>query len=118
MNSTKTRAILALLAFSSRYPDLMRDIIEEIGSHYEEGRHLLGQNGKTETLTKVINSYLDKYERLNPNSALIQDIKKLRHDVKKLVDDDLELKEIRQIFDFVRSFSFVGDIGTDYTPSR
>jgi predicted KAP-like P-loop ATPase len=34
------KAILTLLAFSSRYPDLMRDIIEDISSHYEEGRHL------------------------------------------------------------------------------
>lgn len=111
------KAILTLLAFSSRYPDLMRDIIEEIGSHYEEGRHLTEQNGRTETLANIIHTYLDKYERLNPDSILLQDVKKLRHDVKKLVEDDLELKEIRQIFDFVRSFSFVGDIGTDYTPS-
>ncbi|OUC14566.1 MAG: hypothetical protein B0A82_11565 [Alkalinema sp. CACIAM 70d] len=111
------KAILILLAFSNRYADLMRDIIEAIGSHYEEGKHLIEEDGKTETLSNIIHTYLDKYERLNPDSILIQDVKKLRHDVNNLVDKDLELKEIRQIFDFVRSFSFVGDIGADYTPS-
>ncbi len=111
------KAILTLLVFSSRYPDLMRDILENIGSHYEEGLHLVEQDSETETLANVINTYLYNYEKRNPNSNLAQDVKKLRHDVKKLVADDLKLKEIRQIFDFVRSFSFVGDIGADFSES-
>lgn len=95
----------------------MRDILEKIDSYYEERRYLVErQDGENETLANIINAYLNDYEKRNPATNPTQDVKKLRHDVKKLVKDDLELNEIRQIFNFVRSFSFVGDIGTDYTP--
>jgi predicted KAP-like P-loop ATPase len=110
------QAILALLTFSSRYPNLMREILKEIGSHYEEGQHLTEQD-KPETLANIFNISLDKYKNISQASHLAQDAKKLSHDVKQLVADDLKLKEIREIFDFVRAFSFVGDIGVDITES-
>ncbi len=113
------QAILSLLVFSSRYPDLMRGILQEIGSHYEEGRHQMEED--SETLASVFNRYLSRHERRNPDIYLAQDIQKLRHDVGKLIaPHDLKLKEMRGIFDFVRTFSFVGDIGVDstsFTPS-
>ncbi|MFM7276602.1 MAG: P-loop NTPase fold protein, partial [Microcystis aeruginosa] len=110
------QAILTLLAFSSRYPDLMRDILQEIGSYYEEGQHKPDQDNP-ETLANIFNTACDKYNNLPQDSHLVQDAKKLRHDVTKLVADDLKLNEIYDIFTFVRSFSFVGDIGVDITAS-
>ena len=107
------QAILTLLAFSSRYPDLMRDILQEIGSYYEEGRHHKEEDN--ETLANTFDISLNKYENISEDNPLAQDAKKLRHDVEKLVEEDLKLNEIHDIFTFVRTFSFVGDIGIDIT---
>ncbi|WP_019499755.1 hypothetical protein [Pseudanabaena sp. PCC 6802] len=93
----------------------MRGILQEIGSYYEESRHQTEKDN--ETLSNVFNRYLDR-EKRNPDIYLAQDIQKLQHDVGKLIAPyDIKLKEIRQIFDFVRTFSFVGDIGIDITAS-
>lgn len=106
------QAILTLLAFSSRYPDLMRGILQKIGSHYEEGRHHKEDDNETLVNTFVIS--LNKYETISEDNHLAQDAKKLLHDVTKLlVAYDLKLNEIHDIFTFVRTFSFVGDIGVD-----
>lgn len=113
------KAILALLAFSSRYPDLMRDILANIGSHYEEGQYPAEQDSETKTLLEVFNNYLNKYKQPSQNTSLYTtDVAKLRHDANKLLkQDNLKLNEIREIFDFVRSFSFVSDIGTNFSES-
>ena len=108
------KAILTLLAFSSRYPDLMRDILQTIGSHYEEGQHLAKEEL---TLAGVFHHYLANDARRQSHPYLAQDVEKLKHDVRKLVAKDLKLSEIKSIFDFVRTFSFVGDIGVDIAPS-
>jgi hypothetical protein len=102
------KTILTLLAFSGRYPDLMRDVLQEIGTHYEQGQ----EEAETKKLADIFNASLDKFEE---DTHLGQDAKQLRDDVDKLVTKDLQLSEIRGIFDFVRTFSFVGDIGVDMT---
>jgi len=105
------KSILTLLAFSSRYPDLMRDILQEIGSIFEHGQNT-DHDQDQETLFNVFKTYLYKPAK---NSYLAEDVKQLTHDFEKLVATDLKLEEIRDIFDFVRTFSFVGDIGVDHT---
>ena len=103
------KTILTLLAFSGRYPDLMRDVLQEIGTYYEQGQDHADQN-PSETLANIFNLSLDKFKE---DTHLGQDAQQLRDDVRKLVSTDLKLIEIRGIFDFVRTFSFVGDIGVD-----
>ena len=103
------KTILTLLAFSGRYPDLMRDVLQEIGTYYEQGKDQTDHN-EPATLFNVFTVSLD---RLKEDPHLGQDAVQLRDDVDKLVTKDLKLIEIRGIFDFVRTFSFVGDIGVD-----
>jgi predicted KAP-like P-loop ATPase len=106
------KTILTLLAFSSRYPDLMRDILQKIGSIFEQSQNA---DNEKETLFNVFKTYLEDPTKNGKNSYLAEDVKQLAYDVEKLVDKKLELNEIRSIFDFVRTFSFVGDIGVDHT---
>ena len=103
-------ALMVLLAFSGRYPDLMRDILDQISSIYEENRHYQDKQGNTITLYQVFQDYVNSHKTkddhlTNPNIA------KIRHDFQKLIPPDLKLNQICTVFDFVRSFSFVGDIG-------
>ena len=44
---------------------------------------------------------------------LAEELAKLEHDAQKLFTGDIELSDIRPLFDFGRTFSFVGDIGED-----
>ena len=87
----------------------MRDVLQEIGTYYEQGQDHADQN-PSETLANIFNLSLDKFKE---DTHLGQDAQQLRDDVRKLVSTDLKLIEIRGIFDFVRTFSFVGDIGVD-----
>ena len=106
------KTILTLLAFSSRYPDLMRDILQKIGSIFDQSQNA---DNEKETLFNVFKTYLENPDKNSQNSYLAEDVKQLTYDFRKLVDEKLELNEIRSIFDFVRTFSFVGDIGVDHT---
>ncbi len=106
------KTILTLLAFSSRYPDLMRDILQKIGSIFDQSQN---PDNEKETLFNVFKTYLENPAKNSANSYLTEDVKQLTYDFHKLVDEKLELNEIRSIFDFVRTFSFVGDIGVDHT---
>jgi predicted KAP-like P-loop ATPase len=106
------KTILTLLAFSSRYPELMRDILQNIGSIFDQSQNA---DNEKETLFNVFKTYLENTTKNSQNSYLAEDVKQLAYDVQKLVDEKLELNEIRSIFDFVRTFSFVGDIGVDHT---
>ena len=106
------KSILTLLAFSSRYPDLMRDILQKIGTVFEQDRDSANNE---KPLNDVFTEYLNAPQN-GKNSYLSDDIEQLKNDVDKLVKD-LKLKDIKEIFDFVRTFSFVGDIGVDHTNS-
>ncbi len=112
------KTILTLLVFSNRYPDLMRDILQEIGSYFEEGQNQSTPIENTTTLGSVFTNYLAK-EKHNPKSAYLEnDAIKLAKDATKLINPNTYLNEIRGIFDFVRTFSFVGDIGIDHTDTH
>jgi predicted KAP-like P-loop ATPase len=103
-------ALMVLLAFTGRYPDLMRDIIEKIGSIYEEKRHHADNEEDAITLYQVFQDYVESQENVNKRS-INPNITKIKHDFNNLIPKDLKLNQIRTVFDFVRSFSFVGDIG-------
>ncbi|MDX2255133.1 MAG: hypothetical protein NW214_06435, partial [Pseudanabaenaceae cyanobacterium bins.39] len=105
------KTILTLLAFSSRYPDLMRDILQKIGSIFE--KDIIPKEDE-KTLSTVFKKYFEENKN-KKNSYLADDMDQLEHDVEKLVSKELELIEIKDIFDFVRTFSFVGDIGVDHS---
>lgn len=104
------QAILALLAFSGRYPDLMRDILQDIESSYEESRNQKLNKNILEFFQLSIQKHESKYENY---PHLYQELQKLKYDTGKIIPRDLTLEDIKQIFDFVRRFSFVGDIGYD-----
>lgn len=104
------QAILALLAFSGRYPDLMRDILQDIESRYEESRNQKVNDNLLDFFQESLQKHESKYENY---LYLYQELQKLQHDTDKIIPRDLTLEDIKQIFDFVRRFSFVGDIGYD-----
>ena len=104
------QAIISLLAFSGRYPELMRDILHDIESGYEES---FGEQDR-ENLWSIFEDYFNKERNKNQAHYYVKkELKKLEHDAKKLIPQDLKLEEIEDIFTFVRRFSFVGDIGYD-----
>jgi hypothetical protein len=89
----------------------MRDILQKIGSIFDQSQNA---DNEKETLFNVFKTYLENPDKNSQNSYLAEDVKQLAYDVEKLIDKKLELNEIRSIFDFVRTFSFVGDIGVDH----
>ena len=104
------QAIISLLAFSGRYPELMRDILHDIESGYEES----SDNQDKKKLWSIFNKYFEnEQEKDQAHYYVKKELKKLKHDAKKLIPQDLKLEEIKDIFTFVRRFSFVGDIGYD-----
>ncbi len=109
------KTIITLLAFSGRYPDLMRDIQQDIASHYEEGRHLSARGSSPQTLGKVFGNYFSKCKQDGRyrETYLAEELAMLEHDAQRLITTHIELSDIRPLFDFVRTFSFVGDIGQD-----
>ncbi len=109
-SNKEQQAILALLAFSGRYPDLMRDILQEIEHCYEESRNQKVNNNLLEFFQESLQKHENKYQNY---PYLYQELQKLKHDTGKVIPSDLTLEDIKQIFDFVRRFSFVGDIGYD-----
>ncbi len=108
------QAIIALLAFSGRYPEFMRDILHDIESRYEESFGEQDKEKLQDSLWDIFQDYFNKKKSKNQsNSYLEEELKKLEYDAKKLIPQDLKLEEIKDIFTFVRRFSFVGDIGYD-----
>ncbi|WP_309295021.1 P-loop NTPase fold protein [Trichormus variabilis] len=109
-SAKEQQAILALLAFSGRYPDLMRDLLKDIESRYEEYRNQPINDNLINFFRESLQKHENKYKH---HSYLYEELNKLRHDIDKVIPDNLTLEDIKQIFDFVRRFSFVGDIGYD-----
>ncbi|MBD2469577.1 P-loop NTPase fold protein [Nostoc sp. FACHB-145] len=104
------QAILGLLAFSGRYPDLMRDILQDIEHCYEESRNQIINDNLCKFFHESLQKHSPKY-RSHP--YIYQEAQKLKHDIDKVIPQDSTLENIKQIFNFVRRFSFVGDIGYD-----
>ena len=125
------KAILALLALSGRYPDLMRGIFGNIETCFEEGRtqgdiNKLAKDAKKEALAQKqgrllhlqspLTAAFDQYTLPASDQYLHHEFEKLRHDALEttILPPTLTLKDLsHEIFNLIRSFSFVGDIGED-----
>jgi predicted KAP-like P-loop ATPase len=112
------KAILALLALSSRYPDLMRSIFDDIETCFEEQRHKnqADQQGRTLHLGSPLQKFFEDYKLPECDKYLERDLQKLRHDAlyANILPPDLTLDDMtHKIFNLIRSFSFVGEIGED-----
>ncbi|MBD2070280.1 hypothetical protein H6F93_22670 [Leptolyngbya sp. FACHB-671] len=110
------QAIIALLALSGRYPNLMRGIFDSIETCFEEQR--TPENAKKTSQTLHLRSSLrDFFERYR----LPEDDRYLQHEFEKLSHDALQTEILprtltledmtHEIFNLIRSFSFVGEIG-------
>jgi len=93
---------IACLSLSGRYPHLMRSVFSRLEMYFEKG--ILNH--------KLINVFFE--EEVKHNNYLEQEWNKFRCDVEKLIQKDIELKELSLAdFSLILSFCFVGDIGYD-----
>jgi hypothetical protein len=126
------QTILALLALSGRYPDLMRHIFKAIEACFEENRDA------AKAKKKIRDARTDRYrhkpdkEEFSPHLKtplrdfftlkLMPDRDRIaKHEIDKLIHDAIQGNIIpsgfvpenltREIFNLIRSFSFVGEIG-------
>jgi predicted KAP-like P-loop ATPase len=108
------KAIFALLSLSSEYPDLMRDILKQIDFAYEKGK-------EDKSLQECITDYPLPYS----NQYLEHRLEQLKEDAQRefkygqwkkatILPPNLTLQDMtHDIFNLIRSFSFVGEIGED-----
>ena len=130
------QAILAFLAFSGRYPDLMRGIFDVIETCFDERRKqphtdkTAKQEGE-ETRSCTIDTPIHlesnlrdvflSYELPRNKIYLRRELEKLKYDALKtaMLPVELTLEQLtHEIFNLIRSFSFVGDIGEDLEDYR
>ncbi|MCY7273648.1 MAG: hypothetical protein LH702_07860 [Phormidesmis sp. CAN_BIN44] len=120
------QSILALLALSGRYPNLMRGIFDDIQSCFEEQRthekaeqFTRQQAEKTSPILNLKSPLLEFFEnyRLPEGDRYLQrEFDKLKHDALQtsILPSALTLDDMsHEIFNLIRSFSFVGEIGED-----
>ncbi|MEM9450402.1 MAG: P-loop NTPase fold protein [Cyanobacteria bacterium P01_E01_bin.6] len=127
------KAILALLALSGRYPNLMRGIFNEIETCFEENRdqrkarriderkaqrnnipvEKLGHQALH--LQTPLTSFFEHYQLPITDHYLQREFDKLRHDaLETAILPPITLTDMsHEIFNLVRSFSFVGEVGED-----
>ncbi|MCY6492803.1 P-loop NTPase fold protein [Leptolyngbya sp. GGD] len=118
------QAILALLALSGRYPNLMRGIFDDIQSCFEEQRTLkpakqptreqVKQASPTLHLTSPLYDFFKTYRLPEGDRYLQREFDKLQHDAlhTEILPHTLTLDAMTyEIFNLIRSFSFVGEIG-------
>jgi polyhydroxyalkanoate synthesis regulator phasin len=109
------KATLALLALSGRYPHLIRDIFENIETCFEENR--IPKSGKltqkTPKAQSPLRDFFDHYQLSNDDQYLKREFEKLKHDVLQtdILPPNLSLEDLtHEVFNLIRSFSFVGEI--------
>ncbi len=112
------KAILALLALSGRYTDLMRGIFDDIETCFEEKRTSEKARKTLQTLhlQSPLRDFFKHYQLPDSDKYLHQEFQKLRHDAlhTTILPDQLTLTDMtHEIFNLIRSFSFVGEIGED-----
>jgi hypothetical protein len=113
------QAILALLALSGRYPDLMRGIFDDIQTCFEENRILKGEatsSGQTLYLGNNLRDFFDAYALPESDQYLRREFEKLKYDTLQtnILPPAFTLNDLgHEIFNLIRSFSFVGEIGED-----
>ncbi|MEO1095568.1 MAG: P-loop NTPase fold protein [Cyanobacteria bacterium J06638_28] len=125
------QAILGLLALSGRYPDLMRSIFDIIEVCYEEARTQAEvdalmedpqkrawaeKQGRLLHLDSPLVAFFRQYSLPASDRYLQREFDKLQHDALEtgILPPSLTLKAMtHEIFNLIRSFSFVGEIGED-----
>jgi len=112
------QAILALLALSGRYPDLMRGIFDSIETCFEEQRTLEKAEKTSHPLhlRSPLRDFFKKYQLTEGDRYLQREFDKLQHDALQtnILPTALTLVDMtHEIFNLIRSFSFVGEIGED-----
>jgi hypothetical protein len=112
------QAILALLALSGRYPNPMRGIFDDIQTCFEENR--TKRNAEALHLPLHLDSplqeFFEQYQVSDRDLYLQRELDKLRHDALQttILPPTLTLNDLgHDIFNLIRSFSFVGEIGED-----
>ena len=120
------QSILALLALSGRYPNLMRGIFDDIQSCFEEqhtpdkAKQVTRQ--QTEETSPLLNlksplcDFFKDYRLPEGDRYLQREFDKLKHDALQtsILPSALTLDDMtHEIFNLIRSFSFVGEIGED-----
>ena len=97
-------AAFLLLALSERYPDLLRELLDEIT--------VAAETGDTRNLKALVAGYRPE----KPNAFLNRELERMQRLVAEtdLVSDELTPEAIGlETLNLVRSFSFVGNIGYD-----
>ncbi len=132
------QAIFALLALSCRYPDLMRGIFDEIETCFEEQRteakaksideakakrrRINVSEVKSPSLHKTspLKDFFENYQLPDSDRYLQRELDQLMHDaIHTTILPDLTLEDMSHpIFNLIRSFSFVGEIGEDSEGDR
>jgi predicted KAP-like P-loop ATPase len=128
------QAILALLALSGRYPNLMRGIFEDIQTCYEEQRNVANAQRLDQAKAKrrgipvdqlerpslhletPLRDFVEHYQLPDSDRYLQLELDKLQHDALQtnILPTTLTLNDLsHEIFNLIRSFSFVGEIGED-----
>ncbi|MFM7449215.1 MAG: P-loop NTPase fold protein, partial [Leptolyngbyaceae cyanobacterium] len=112
------QAILALLALSGRYPNLMRDIFDDIQTCFEEQRPRDQAEKRSHALDleSPLRDFFTNYQLPEGDRYLQREFEKLQHDAlqTEILPRSLTLQTMsHEIFNLIRSFSFVGEIGED-----
>jgi predicted KAP-like P-loop ATPase len=103
------QAIIALLVLSGRHTNLMREVFADMEAHYE-GKG----SGEQETIWKLINNFYESNCSLIGDSYSQREFDRFKQDAltTQLIPRDLTLALLTyDLFNLVRSFSFVGDVG-------
>ena len=120
------QSILALLALSGRYPNLMRGIFDDIQSCFEEQRtpdkakqvtrQQIEETSPILNLKSPLCDFFKNYRLPEGDRYLQREFDKLKHDALQtsILPSALTLDDMtHEIFNLIRSFSFVGEIGED-----
>jgi predicted KAP-like P-loop ATPase len=110
------QAILALLALSGRYSSLMRGIFDSIETCFEEQRTAEKAEKTLQTLhlRSPLRDFFHHYQLPEGDRYLQRELEKLTHDALQtaILPPALTLEDMtHEIFNLIRSFSFVGEIG-------
>lgn len=103
------QAIIALLVLSGRHTNLMREVFADMEAHYE-GKG----SGEQETIWKLVNKFYESNRSLTGDSYSQREFERFKQDAltTPLIPRDLTLALLTyDLFNLVRSFSFVGDVG-------
>ncbi|MEA5619091.1 P-loop NTPase fold protein [Cronbergia sp. UHCC 0137] len=100
------QTVMAFLALAGRYPNQMRNVLEEIHLRFEKNRQSEMSINKEEILYKLqkIEPYKDTYNH--------REWQKFEYDFKQMQPNKAFILEQRT-FNLIISFCFVGDIGYD-----